>query len=102
MKLVRDNIPRLFPQHAYHVASGRELGALLKLKVMEEAGEVAGARNAEELAEELADLMEVISRLGRHYGIMPLDVEMVRVAKRKRLGAFNEGWIMADFTEGEE
>lgn len=102
MKLVRDNIPGLHPQHGYHVASARELAALLKLKVVEEAGEVAGARSVEELTEELADLMEVITRLGRHYGIMPLDVEMVRVTKRKRLGAFDDGWVMSDFTKGEE
>lgn len=101
MKLVRNNIPQLFPQHEYHIASGRELAALLKLKVMEEAGEVAGARNVQELAEELADLMEVISRLGRHYGLMPLDIELARVAKRQKLGDFSEGWVLADFTKGE-
>lgn len=102
MKLVRDKIPELYPQHEYHVAEYREAAAYLKLKIMEEAGEVAGARNIEELTNELADLQEVVDALRKHYGIAGSDVDLARILKRNRLGAFRESWIMADFTEGEE
>ena len=102
MKLVRDNIPRLHPQHEYHAASARELAALLKLKVVEEAGEGAGARNVQELTEEIADLMEVLSALRWHYKISLPDVSRIRSSKANRLGAFHDGWVMTDFTKGEE
>lgn len=101
MKLVRDLVPDQFPQNTYHVAEPREFMAMLKLKLVEEAAEVAAARNEAELVEELGDLLEAVRGiLDRSH--IPLDtIEIVRLRKRDRLGGFTEGWVMTEYVEGD-
>jgi diadenosine tetraphosphate (Ap4A) HIT family hydrolase/predicted house-cleaning noncanonical NTP pyrophosphatase (MazG superfamily) len=93
-KLIRDNLPdilekkgvtfhkRTLDQDAY-IAS-------LKDKLLEEAEEVTHAKNAEELTEELADVLEVAHALAQASGISPEEIEKARLEKRKIKGGFNK------------
>jgi predicted house-cleaning noncanonical NTP pyrophosphatase (MazG superfamily) len=99
MKLVRDNIPEKFPQHVYRVAVPNELPGLFRLKVAEEAGEVIGARNRDELTEELGDLLEAVGHLAQHYGIDWDDLEYRAATKQERLGGFTQGFVMTEYKE---
>lgn len=99
MKLVRDNIPEKFPQHSYRKAKPEEWALLLRLKVAEEAGEVVGARNREELIEELGDLQTALWALARKEGISVPEVEAVMTIKKARRGVFTRGWILTDYKE---
>lgn len=101
MKLVRDNIPERHPQHKYRTAEGGELEALLRLKLVEEAAEVASARNTQELVEELGDVLEVIQAIRARYGISIREVTEAQLEKWDRLGGFEEGVIMTDYIESD-
>ena len=100
MKLVRDLIPEKFPQHSYRCAYDREVPYLLRLKLMEEAGEVVGARNRAELLEELADVLEVIRCLADGVGVTLADVDILASAKRVRLGGFEGFFVLTEYQEG--
>lgn len=99
MKLVRDNIPERFPKHSYRTATPNEWPILLRLKVAEEAGEVVGARNREELVAELGDLQTAIWALARKEGIGGDEILNAAHAKRRELGAFSRGWVMTEYKE---
>lgn len=100
MKLVRDKIPKKFPQHSYRTATDREWPLLLRMKVAEEAGEVVGARNRQELVAELGDLQETIWALAREEGIDGDEILHAAHAKSLSLGAFSQGWILTEYKEG--
>lgn len=99
MKLVRDMIPELYQGHEYHAACHREQAILLRLKLIEEAGEVVGARNHQELIEELGDVLEVVTAIAHHAGINAQTIDDHRATKRDRLGGFGAGWVMVTFEE---
>lgn len=101
MKLVRNRVPEKFPQNTYHIADQREFVAMLKLKLVEEAAEIAGTRNETELVEELADLIEVADTLVKRLHLGP-QVVAARLDKKRRLGGFSEGWVMTEYTEGDK
>ena len=100
VKLVRDLIPEKFPQHAYRCAYDREVPHLLRLKLMEEAGEVVGARNRAELLEELADVLEVIRCLADGAGVTLAEVDTLASVKRHRLGGFDGLFVLTEYREG--
>lgn len=97
MKLVRHKIQDRHPQHEYSLASDDEYMHLLKLKLMEEAGEVISARNKDELVEELADLLEVLKEVGAQNGIPFGEIESRRAIKAHRLGTFTAGLVLVDY-----
>lgn len=99
MKLVRDNIPKKFPQHSYRTATGKEWPILLRLKVAEEAGEVVGARNRDELVAELGDLQTALWALARKEGISVREVEHALLGKIITLGGFMQGWVLTEYKE---
>lgn len=99
MKLVRDNIPRKFPQHSYRMATPSEWPILLRMKVAEEAGEVIGARNRDELVQELGDLQTAIWALARREGIDAVEIERALLGKKYALGGFTQGWVMTEYRE---
>lgn len=97
-KLVRDGIPEVMRQAGvdacFEPAEGGELIRYLKLKLIEEAEEVAAAGSrAEELAE-LADVVEVVDALILRLGYTRPEIEAARRDKRAKVGAFTRGVIL--------
>jgi predicted house-cleaning noncanonical NTP pyrophosphatase (MazG superfamily) len=96
-KLVRDKIPdiiradgrepdlRRLDQHEYV----RELHT----KLLEEAAELASASSGQ-VAEELADVLEVLYAIARIYGISMSEVRDLADQKRADRGAFDERWYL--------
>ncbi len=92
-KLVRDRIPE-------NVAAGGEIArvaqlsrsealAALKIKLVEEAFETRDAQ-PENLAEELADVFEVLEALLEQAGLTKQEIEAIKERKRSRRGGFGE------------
>lgn len=94
MKMVRDRIPELYPQHTYRPATPVETDLLLRLKLAEETGEALSAPTASALVHELADVLEVVYALARHSGVNPSELDDVRRAKRGVHGAFWKCWVL--------
>lgn len=70
----------------------------LKAKILEEAAEIAEAKNSEELLEEIADLQEVLESFVKCCGIDPVLLEKKRKEKKERMGGFEEG-LYIDYIE---
>lgn len=94
MKLVRDKIPELFSQHSYHRARPLEKLQLLRLKLIEEAVELATAGPGDSFLEELADVAEVLATLVEAHGYTVAEVSEARIAKAAKRGPFEEGWVL--------
>lgn len=95
MKLVRDKIPELFPDAgSYLRAHSTELDMFLFAKAVEELSEVMQAE-PEELAGEIADLVEVLVAIAQRAGVTPEDIGAARAAKRAERGLFREGWVLS-------
>lgn len=90
-KLVRDRIPEIIcgrgGDPVVRVADPAEYRALLRAKLVEEAGEVLTADEVS-VAEELADVLEVIHAMAAELGFGFGQVEKVRVAKAAERGGF--------------
>lgn len=104
MKLVRDNIPELYalgelePRSTardmdFRLATTEELDLLLRLKLVEELGEVLSAPTAERRASELYDLLDVVQAYLAYSRADEVD-EAAHRAKLSRLGGFAEGWVL--------
>lgn len=95
MKLVRDRIPELFPEAGtYRQVSGNLLDSALMAKVVEEAAEVLQATSRMDVAEEIADLIEVLYAVAAEAGVTETEVHLIRAAKRAERGGFEEGWVL--------
>lgn len=97
-KLVRDKIADfVFKERGEvlntRVASEEELPNFIKQKILEEANEVFNAKNSIELAEELADLLEVIRALAVNQKIVEM-MFLKREAKYSERGGFENGIIL--------
>jgi len=90
-KLVRDRIPELIRASGLvpvvHVLEGKDFEESLRLKLVEEAIEVQQAKPSD-LAEELADVLEVIHTLAETSGIPWPEVEIAADNKRVERGGF--------------
>lgn len=91
-KLVRDKIPDIIRNSGNDckttTLSNLDYIEALRQKLVEEAKEVAIAK-PEELAQELADVMEVIDALLAATGIEPEKVKEIQTEKRSRRGGFD-------------
>jgi predicted house-cleaning noncanonical NTP pyrophosphatase (MazG superfamily) len=91
-KLIRDGLPAMMRAQGLQVFERRmddaEFVAALKAKLVEEAAEARDAVSPEELAEELADLTEVVRALAEAAGLSLADIEARRLAKRAERGGF--------------
>ncbi|MEG3845690.1 nucleoside triphosphate pyrophosphohydrolase [Microcoleus sp. herbarium19] len=96
-KLVRDRIPEIIQQSGIEcetaVLSDAEYRIALRLKLIEEATEVAEA-NENELVTELADLYEVIDTLILSYGISENCILNAQAKRRETRGSFTEKIIL--------
>lgn len=97
-KLVRDKIAEFVLKERGEVlntriASEEELLGFIKQKILEEANEVFNAKNSVELAEELADLLEVIRALAINQKVTEM-MFLKRDAKYAERGGFEKGVIL--------
>lgn len=60
----------------------------LRIKLLEEAAEVSNAKNKENLLEELADLLEVISAFCELHEVTLQDITKLQEKKRRERGGF--------------
>lgn len=97
-KLVRDKIPAAISARGESVTAlrleGAALIAALKRKLIEEAFEVLDARTNDDIAEEIADVREVIDALMSRLEISESNVEGRRKRKLKTRGAFNDALML--------
>jgi len=93
-KLVRDRIPEIIRRSGaepmVRTADAREYRGLLLNKLVEEATECRDSATPEDLAEELADVLEVISALAGSHGLDRERLEELRAAKAAERGGFTE------------
>lgn len=96
-KLVRDRIPEKVAAGGevarFTRLSKEEITAALKIKLVEEAYEARDAR-PESLAEEIADLYEVLESLAKSSGISTHEIEKVKASKRAKRGGFDKGLML--------
>jgi predicted house-cleaning noncanonical NTP pyrophosphatase (MazG superfamily) len=99
-KLVRDKIPDIIRQSGREPdirrISGDELNAALKNKLVEEALEL---RDADDIYEELADVLEVIDALLESQDIDLKKVLEIKAEKLSDSGGFEEGYLLVDVGE---
>ena len=91
-KLVRDKIPEIIRDSGNQckilILNDNEYIGALRQKLVEEANEAATA-SPDKLAEELADVMEVINALMAATGIEPEEVKEIQQVKRSQRGGFD-------------
>ena len=103
-KLVRDEIPRQIQQHGETTILARipqqEARTALVVKLFEEAHELLGAANPNDVEGELADLLEVVRSLASATGISWEDVESKAASKKSqrriRKGCGTDGNCLAN------
>ncbi len=93
-KLIRDKVPAIIDQEigasiTYKVLENDDYIASLKDKLVEESHEVILAGNIEEIIDELADLMEVISALTETLGISHADIQQTMKNRKASRGGFS-------------
>jgi diadenosine tetraphosphate (Ap4A) HIT family hydrolase/predicted house-cleaning noncanonical NTP pyrophosphatase (MazG superfamily) len=92
-KLIRDKLPELMRSKGIvvheRVIESQEFISRLKEKLIEEAREVEQAETRDELAEELADVLEVVRTLAQENGISIDEIEKFRLNKREFKGGFD-------------
>lgn len=93
-KLVRDKIPQIIEQNDHYVPrtktlSKKEFERELRKKLVEEASEAAKATGTT-LAEELADVEEIVDTLCVLYGVKRSSVARIQKAKRAKRGGFTK------------
>lgn len=104
-KLIRDRLPEMMRRQGLAVFERRlddaEFAAALAAKLAEEAEEARGAAGDAGLAEELADVLEVVHALARHHGLEIAEIEALRIAKRAERSGF-DGRIYNEAVEAAE
>lgn len=92
-KLVRDKVPSLIAEGINsheRIMDTAEYKTRLKMKLIEEAREVESATTHKELAEEMADVLEVFWALAKAHDISEADIEEKRVQKLTKRGGFEQ------------
>lgn len=76
--------------HACSIASLNDADRELRRKLVEESCEACDSESDEQLAHELADVLEVIYALANAAGVSSEHVERVRTLRRMERGAFTD------------
>lgn len=101
-KLVRDKIPSSISAKGEAVKvirlEGEALIAALRRKLVEEALEVLDSKTAEEMAEELADVREVVLSLMERLSISETEIETRRKKKAESRGGFKDALMLSKTT----
>ncbi|MFT9497440.1 nucleoside triphosphate pyrophosphohydrolase [Anaerosolibacter sp.] len=93
-KLVRDKIPEIIQKDnkecEFYIASEDEYINQLYSKVVEELNEF----KANPCEEEMADILEVLSAIGKHYNFEEDSVQRIRYNKNQERGKFDKRIIL--------
>ena len=99
-KLIRDRVPELLARQGRTTRTRQlapdEFLAALREKLLEEAAECAAAATPENIAEECADLLEVIAALAAASGIPWDHVATVREQKARERGTFLDRLLLTE------
>lgn len=98
MKLIRDNMEAYVMAERgeklpVRIADPGEMMDLLKRKLMEESTEVMESMDKVHMAEELADVLEVVEGFMDYYGIKD-QVGRVKADKKTARGGFKNGIVL--------
>ena len=97
-KLVRDKIPEKIARGGEIAITNNladnELFEQLRIKLVEEAFEVLEAENANDLIQELADVLEVLDSIIKKQKINKKSVIIAKNRKREKIGGFQNGVIL--------
>ena len=89
-KLIRDKIPSLIGEWQYRVLADAEFKDALFNKLEEEAAELKSATQAENITQELADVLEVLRSIADVHHIDWQDVLAAQENKKAQKGGFNQ------------
>jgi predicted house-cleaning noncanonical NTP pyrophosphatase (MazG superfamily) len=94
-RLVRDNMPRRHPRPGEFrtVRNSEEHRRHLRRKLLEEVGELIDAVTEQEIAEEVADIFEVLQAYAGVTGVTETQIAGIARLKRDTQGTFNGGVI---------
>lgn len=100
-KLVRDKIPQIIEEVKgkkieTRIIEGEEYKAYLLKKFQEESAELAETKDKEHLAEEIADILELIDSLLEFDGLKLEDIKKIQKEKAEKRGGFKEGILMLE------
>jgi predicted house-cleaning noncanonical NTP pyrophosphatase (MazG superfamily) len=99
-KLIRDRVPDLIARTGGTTRTRQlapaEFIIALREKLLEEAAECAAARTPDTIAEECADLLEVITALAEATGISWSQIAAVREQKARERGAFRDHLLLLE------
>jgi predicted house-cleaning noncanonical NTP pyrophosphatase (MazG superfamily) len=98
-KLVRDNIPEIIEKDTgqkpeTRTLEGEEFQKYLLKKMVEESTELRGAKDKEHLAEELADMFEIIDELLTVSDLKPEEIREIQKQKAEKRGGFRKRILM--------
>lgn len=98
-KLVRDKIPEIIQKNdgrvpSFYIASKEEFHIALDTKLDEEIAEFRDAIDDKSVAEEIADIMEVLLALAYSRNYSPEQIEIIRLEKREKRGGFEKRIIL--------
>lgn len=93
-KLWRDNAIDMMEQNHgskihWRTLNDTEFDEQIRIKLLEEAEEVASAKNRDELINELADLYEVIDSIAELHHITQEKIVTTQIKKRQERGSFS-------------
>lgn len=101
-KLVRDKIPEYLRGKGIKIESrqleNNEIFPLLLEKLIEEASEAKKA-TPEKLAEEIADILEVLEAITSRAGILESEIDRIKEKKKDERGGFEKGIFLISTTE---
>lgn len=104
-KLVRDRIPEVLDSKGVdsetRILSSEEYLKALKLKLVEEAGELDRALTSEDLKGEIADVMEVLDAIAAAYGFSKGELLAAQDRKRAERGGFAQRIFLMSTTDRE-
>ena len=93
-KLVRDRIPEIMRSQGsvpeVRMLDDAEYKKFLRLKTVEEAGEVNAAKTREQMVKELGDVLEVLEAVMENEGISAEEVQMLKAKRKIERGGFHD------------
>lgn len=93
-KLVRDHTPEIIQKDGgspkTRILDDHEYKKLLRLKLLEEAGEVNAAKTAQELEKELSDVLEVIDAIIKNEALDSRAIAKLKIKRREERGGFDK------------
>ncbi len=101
-KLVRDKIPEIVERRTgnptkYRIMkSEKEYDCYLRKKLIEESHELSETKNKTHLAEELADIMELVDTILDKNRLTLKDIRIIQKAKAKERGKFRKKILMLE------